>query len=130
MIPRPPTAGETQRAREFLAPRQTPEAKIKRWQPHQNAARTMLGYADIELPSGLVINGCKLMRGPNGSLWIAMPSERQVDRDGNPRLDANSKQLWRPIVEFANRGTADKFQQLILDALRRQHPETLGGAGS
>ena len=125
MIPRPPSAGETQRAREFLAPRSTLTAKIRRWQPFRNPAGTMIGYLDVELPSGMTINGCKLMRSPNGKPWVAMPSERQVDRDGNPRLDANGKQPWSPIVEFANRDTANKFQQLILDALSRQYPDAL-----
>jgi len=101
-------------------------AKIRRWQPHRNAARTMLGYLDVELPSGMVVNGCKVMIGPNGKRWVAMPSERQVDRNGNPRAGANGKQLWSPVIEFASRTAADKFRALILDALQRQHPGALG----
>ena len=107
-----------------------PSAKIKRWQPARNAAGTVLGYLDVELPSGMVINGSKLMVGPNGKHWVAMPSERQLDRDGNRRLDANGKQLWSPIVEFATRDARVRFNELILAALRRQHPGALDEAGS
>jgi DNA-binding cell septation regulator SpoVG len=97
-------------------------ARIRRWRPFRNPAGTVLGYLDVELPSGMVINGSKLMVGPNGKYWVAMPSERQLDRDGNPRLDANGKQLWSPIVEFATRDARGRFSELILEALRRQHP--------
>jgi hypothetical protein len=89
----------------------------------------MLGYLDVELPSPMIINGCKLMRGPNGRLWIATPAERQVDRDGNPRLDGGGKPMWSPIVEFANREARERFNELVLDALRHQHPDALDGAG-
>jgi DNA-binding cell septation regulator SpoVG len=85
----------------------------------------MLGFLSIELPSGLIINDAKLMVGPNGRLWIALPSERQVDGDGNRRLDANGKQIWSPVVDFRDRAARDRFQDQVLAALRRQHPDAL-----
>jgi hypothetical protein len=106
------------------APRRT---KIRSFRSWRNAAGTVLGYISAELPSGLGVNNLKLMIGPEGKRWIAMPSGRQVDRDGNPRLDVNGKQLWSPTIEFANRKVADAFRDVILDALREQHPEALGG---
>jgi hypothetical protein len=70
-----------------------------------------------------VINDVKLMVGPKGSRWLAMPSVKQLDRDGNPRLDANGKALWSPIIEFADRATQDRFRDMVLDLLRASHPE-------
>ena len=110
--------------------RSGPDARIRRWQPYRNSAGTMCGYLDVQLPSGMTINGCKLMVGPNGKCWVAMPSERQVDKDGNPRLDAHSKQIWSPVVEFANCASADRFRDLVLEALRRDYPNALTGSGS
>jgi hypothetical protein len=40
---------------------------------------------------------------------LTMPSERQVDPYGNPRLDAHGRPPWSQIVDFANRDAADKF---------------------
>ena len=122
MIPRPPSPAETASGTAYLVPRPASAAKIRRWQPFRNAAGTVLGYLDVELPSGMVINGSKLMVGPNGKHWVAMPSERQLDRDGNPRLDDNGKQLWSPIVEFATRDARGRFSELVLAALRQQYP--------
>jgi DNA-binding cell septation regulator SpoVG len=101
-------------------------AKIRRWLPYRNAAGTMLGFLSIELPSGLVINDAKLMMGPAGKHWIAMPANKQVDKDGEPKLDAKGKQIWLPVVEIPDRNARERFNALILDALRRQHPDVLG----
>jgi DNA-binding cell septation regulator SpoVG len=85
----------------------------------------MIGFLSIELSSGLIINGAKLMIGQAGKHWIALPAERQVDRDGNPKLDANGRQAWSPIVEFRDRDARDRFNELVLAALQRQQPEAL-----
>jgi hypothetical protein len=37
------------------------------------------------------------------------------------------KQLWLPVVEFRDRTTADRFCDLVLDALRRQYPAAFDG---
>jgi hypothetical protein len=81
----------------------------------------VLGFFDVRLPSGMVINGTKLMIGPKGKHWVAMPSERQRDPDGNPLLDATGKPLWNPVIEFADRNARDRFTELVLSALRQQH---------
>jgi hypothetical protein len=129
MIPRPPSAAETRRGRDYLAPRHAP-VKIRRWQPFRNPAGTVLGFLSIELPSGLIINDAKLMIGQAGKHWIALPAIKQTGKDGEPRLDANGKQLWSLIVEFATRDARVRFNELILAALRRQHPGVLDEAGS
>ena len=101
----------------------TRSAKIRKFTPFRNEAGTVLGFLSIQTVSGLVINDVKLMVGPKGSRWLAMPSVKQLDRDGNPRLDANGKALWSPIIEFADRATQDRFRDTVLDLLRASHPE-------
>jgi DNA-binding cell septation regulator SpoVG len=100
-------------------------AKIRRWQPYRNPVGTMLGYLSIELPSGLVINDAKLMIGPAGKPWIAMPSQKRVDREGNPVPGPDGKPSYTQHVEFASRPAADRFRDLVLDAIRAAHPEAL-----
>jgi DNA-binding cell septation regulator SpoVG len=121
---------DTAAARPAQRPALAATVKIRRWYAHPNSAGTLLGYVSAELPSGLIINDLKLMVGPKGQPWIAMPSQRQLDREGNPRSGPNGKQLWSQTIEFTTRAAADRFRDLVLDALRRQHPEAFdGGVG-
>jgi hypothetical protein len=126
------SADDIRRANAFLAPRPTPPAaaRIRRWQPFRNPAGTMLGYLSAELPSGMIVNDCRLMIGPSGKPWIAIPSAKQVNKDGSTRLDARGRQTYSQIVEFRSRALADRFSDLVLEALRRQHPEALDGGAS
>jgi DNA-binding cell septation regulator SpoVG len=112
------TEAERKRGNEYLAP-DRPSVKIRRWSPHRNEAGTILGYLDVELPSGLVINQCRLMRGgPQGTLWIGMPSTKRP-------AGAGEKTRWDNIVEFATKAASERFQAAVLDALRQQHPEAV-----
>ena len=121
-----PSSGDLRRGDAYLAPHPG-IAKIRRWRPYPNAAGTIRGFVDVEFASGIVILGCMLMRGPAGKHWVAPPSVKQVDTDGTPRLDANGRPRWSPIVEFRDRAAADKFRDLVLEALRRQHPTAFDG---
>jgi DNA-binding cell septation regulator SpoVG len=121
MMQRPPNPAET--ARDNGYPSRTALATdIRRWQSFRNEARTMLGFVSAKMPSGMVVNDMKLMVGPNGRYWIALPAIKQTNADGSARLDANGKPLWSPVIEFASREARDRFQDLVLAALQRQHP--------
>jgi len=100
------------------------QSKLKKWTPRRSGA--LLGYADVHLPSGLVINGLRIMTGRNG-LWVAMPAQKQLDRDGQPRLDGNGKPVYSQIVEFKDKATADRFAELVLGLIRRENPDALDG---
>jgi hypothetical protein len=104
--------------------------RIRKFTPWINQARTVLGFLSIELPSGMILNGCKVMVGPNGARWIALPAVKQTDVQGNPRTDANGKPVSNHYVEFRDRATRDRFQAPILEALRREHPEVFDGEGA
>jgi hypothetical protein len=97
--------------------------RIVRWQPYVNPARTMCGFLSTALPSGLVLHGLKLMIGPTGKPWLAMPSVKRLDHAGQPVLDARGKSIWDPIIEFTGAGDRTRFQEQVLEALRRDHPE-------
>jgi DNA-binding cell septation regulator SpoVG len=103
------------------------QARLKKWMPRRSGA--LLGFCSVQLPSGLVINGLRVMTGADG-LWIASPAQKQVDRAGQPRRDANGKQIYSQIVEFKDKPTADRFRDLILDLVHRQYPGDLEGGAS
>ena len=92
-------------------------------------SRSLLGFLDIELPSGMISLDWRLMMGKNG-LWLAAPAQKQLDRDGQPRLDANGRPVSRALIEFRNRRIAERFNAAVLDALRREHPYALAGQAS
>jgi hypothetical protein len=107
-----------------------PQPKIRKFTPWTNQARTVLGFLSIELPSGMILNDCKVMVGPNGTRWIALPAVKQTDAQGNPRTDANGKPVWNHYVEFRDRATRERFQAPILEVLRRERPEVFDGEGA
>jgi hypothetical protein len=79
------------------------QARLRKWTPR---------------PSGA------LMTGKNGP-WIALPARKQLDRDGNLRVEAKGKALFNQITEFRDRAGADQFSALVLSLIRAQYPEDL-----
>jgi hypothetical protein len=104
-----------------------PLPRIVRWQPYVNPARTMLGFLSAAMPSGMIVNNMKLMVGAKGKPWLAMPSIKRLDRDGNPVLDDRGKPIWDDVVEFADSDARARFQEQVLAALRASHPEAFAG---
>jgi hypothetical protein len=98
------------------------QPRLKDCTPHRSGL--MRAFLSIELASGMIVNGLRLMTGTRGP-WIAMPSQKQLDRDGNPRLDASGKPLFNQIIEFRDRATADRFNAMVIDLIRAAHPEAL-----
>jgi hypothetical protein len=97
-----------------------------RFHPFKNKSGSMLGWLTILLPSGLVIHDAKLIIGPAGKRWLALPTVPQVPNDGSPRL-VDGKKSWRPIVEFQSTAVREKFEGQVLDALRKSHPKLFAG---
>jgi hypothetical protein len=83
----------------------------------------MLGFLSVETPSGTIIRHLKLMFGPRGMRWIGLPSVKRLAQWGQPQLDSRGKPVWNRIVEFRDKPTGGKFDETVLKALRRAHPE-------
>jgi hypothetical protein len=103
------------------------QPRLKKWMPHRSGA--MHAFFSVELPSGMIVHDLRLMAGKNG-FWVAMPAQKQLDRDSNPRLDANGKPLYSQILEFRDRATADRFGAMVLDVIRAEHPDALAAGAS
>jgi hypothetical protein len=65
----------------------------------------LIGFFDVELPSGMKLNGCTLLE-KDGKRWIGLPSKEWVKGDGT--------KSWVPIVEIPDRADRDKFAALVL----------------
>jgi DNA-binding cell septation regulator SpoVG len=92
--------------------------------PHRSGA--LIGFCSVQLPSGIIVNDVRILTGKSG-LWCAMPAQKQICQDGNPRLDGNNKPIYSPFVEFVDRATADRFGAMVLDLVRRAHPDEIRG---
>jgi hypothetical protein len=65
---------------------------------------SLLGFARVELPSGMVIADVTVMlAGTTGRPWASPPSKPMVDREGVVLKDPNGKIRYTPIIEFTSR---------------------------
>lgn len=90
-----------------------PPVRLLRWTSFENDAGTMKGFVDIQLPSGMILRGLRLMVSSKGNRFVAMPAIK------------NSDGGWSDVVDFKDRDTRDRFCRPILDLLKREHPECL-----
>jgi hypothetical protein len=71
---------------------------------------TLLGFFDLEMPSGLIVRGAMLFE-KNGKRWVGFPSKEWVKADGTKG--------YMPLLEFADRSISDKFQAQVLPLAER-----------
>jgi hypothetical protein len=50
--------------------------------------------------------------------------------DDRLMLNEDGKPLWDPVIEFTRRDARDRFGAMVLEALRRAHPEAFAGDAS
>ena len=66
---------------------------------------TLIGFFDLEMPSGLIVRGAMLFE-KNNKRWCAFPSKEWVKADGT--------KSYSPLLEFADRSISDKFQAAVV----------------
>lgn len=71
---------------------------------------TLIGFFDLEMPSGLIVRSAMLFE-KNGKRWVGFPSKEWTKGDGTKG--------YSPLLEFASRATADKFQAAVLPLVER-----------
>ena len=71
---------------------------------------TLIGFVDLEMPSGLIVRGLMLFE-KNNKRWISFPSKEFTKQDGSKGYSA--------LLEFADRSIADKFQAAVLAPVER-----------
>jgi len=87
-------------------------------------AGLLLNFAGVQFASRILINDIGVISGRNGP-WCAIPSIKQFDSNGRPKLGADGKPTYPQIVEFVDRETADKFGVLIVKLIHDGHPGDL-----
>lgn len=97
-----------------------PLPKILAWVPVPR--NTLLGFAKVEFPSGLIINDVTILAGARGP-WAAPPNKVLTGRDGAIMRDENGKVRYWPIIEFRDKETRNAWSDSIIEAMRAVHPE-------
>ena len=64
---------------------------------------SLLGFAKVELSSGLVISDVTILTGERGP-WASPASKPMIDRDGVSMKDQRGKIRYSPFIEFASEG--------------------------
>jgi hypothetical protein len=71
--------------------------------------RAPIGFADIELPGGLLVHDCLVLRAKDGGAWAALPANLVVDRTGKQKTDVNGERQFVPMLEWRSRELGNRF---------------------
>ena len=86
---------------------------------------SLYGFAEIELPIGLIIKEIPVLRGPEG-LWAALPSKIELNRVGHTvRTGGDGKPLYHEIMHWRSRRLKDAFSVRVVQLVRAQYPADL-----
>lgn len=88
------------------------------------SAGALRGFADVRLPSGLILHRCSIFA-KDDKAWAAPPSKQVIGRDGTVQKSADGRTRYEPTVSFADRATQERWSTGVIDALRIAHPEAL-----
>ncbi len=94
--------------------------QIRDWRPMRKGS--LLGFAKVELPSGMILSDVTILQGERGA-WASPPSKPMIGRDGMAMKDASGKVKYQPLVEFTSKEVRDRFSAGVIDGLRAAHPE-------
>jgi len=75
--------------------------------PQAIREKTLRAFFSLELASGLIVRGCTLHT-KNGKFWVGLPAKLYtIDTDA---------QSWAAIVDFRDKRTAARFQEMATAA--------------
>lgn len=97
--------------------------KVLDWRELHKGA--LLGFAKVQLPSGMILSDVTILAGSSGP-WASPPSKPMIGRDGAVMKDDKGKVRYSPIIEFASKEIRDKWSGAVIDAMRAARPEVFG----
>jgi hypothetical protein len=97
----------------------TADITILEWRPHTKGA--LLGFAKVELLSGMVLLDVTILTGERGP-WASPQSKPMINREGVAMKDDKGKLRYSPIIEFTSREIRDRWSDAIISAMREAHP--------
>src|SRR4051812_3593229 len=77
-------------------------------------AGAMRGFADVYLPSGMVLHRCGIFV-KDGKAWVCAPSKQVIGRDGAVKRAADGKVVYEQTVSFIDRATEKRWSDLVIE---------------
>ena len=99
-----------------------PRMALESFKPMVKGA--LRGFATVRLPNGLTIADVTVCTS-HGKTWASMPSKPILDREGR-HAEQDGKKRYAPILQWADRATADRWSDAVVALVRQQHPDALG----
>jgi hypothetical protein len=94
------------------------------FKPVQKGA--LIGFANIELPNSLRIDGCVVMCS-NNKYWASFPAKPVLDAEGR-QVVIDGKKQYAAIIQWPDRETSTRFSDALVALVREAHPEAFSGA--
>jgi hypothetical protein len=88
-----------------------------------------IAFSDVELASGMVVRGPRLMRGKHWPL-LGWPSYRMRGKHGVSKSNVVGRQICDKAIEFRDRPTRDQYTTAIIELIRSARPTVLADAGT
>ena len=96
------------------------DVKILDWRKMRR--NSLLGFAKVEFPSGMVISDVTILKGERGP-WASPPSKPLIGRDGIVMKDAAGKVKYSPIIEFTTKEIRTRWSDAVIAAMKVAHAE-------
>jgi hypothetical protein len=87
---------------------------------------TLRGFAKIRMGKALIVRDVSVHTS-HGKRWASLPSKPVLNPDGTHKKDTGTgKPVYVPILEWADRDTADSFSEGVIQAVEAQYPGDTG----
>ena len=90
------------------------------WRPVVKGA--LLGFAEVQQPSGQIINDVTIVTAENGPL-ASPPGKPMIGPDGMVLTDHRGKVRYSPVIQFASKEVRSRWSDAVIAAVRTAHPE-------
>ena len=91
------------------------------WRPLRR--NSLLGFASVQ--AGALIIRDITLHTTYGKYWAGLPAKPRLASGGDVMKDERGKILYTPIMEWANKQTADRFSDAVIAAVREDHAADL-----
>ncbi len=86
---------------------------------------TLRGFAEIELPSGLILRDVAIHAHPAGRFWAALPAAPMINAEGQHITNAAGKKQYATLLTWRTRDLADRWSDAVIDLIRTEKPDIL-----
>jgi hypothetical protein len=89
------------------------------WKPL--VRNSLRGFAKVRIGRAMIVHDVAV-HNSGGRRWAQLPAKPQVDASGVAKRDDRGKILYTPLVEWADRETADRFSESVISAVEELNP--------